>query len=568
MKLFFLSDMPIPSGFGRISGEVFLRLAQRGYEVSGASVLWDGVMPIDAPAGTPFLHRFPFKIAGLAGRDVWSYAGNLIQMAQPDIVVVCQDFPYAQTLYHNCRIDWSKRALLNITPIDGEPINTDWLNLCDDVDATMVISKFGVEAMKRAGKQVELCHPGVDTRTFRPASAEEKTALRAKAGIAPDAFLLGMAAMNQGRKAIPHTIEGFWRFAQDKQNAYLLLDMDKVSGAGWDLPKLAQHIGVPDGRILYKDDLQGKGLNELRDRFVIMDAHSVLSHREGFGLPLLESQACRIPTLAMDWCSGTEIVGENKGFLVKTDSGHRFSTWGNAKDYDPDLNSFVAHLETIYSHPLQAAGIADIGYEWARQQTWDKAADAVEETLIRIYAERQKRGQPITTATIGTASTVRVGDSVDIQPTPVRVETVPEPSAVLEPLVEGSNSGGRREHGIRPARTDWASDDGDSQSEQYAIRQDLQLGGESGNGRPAPIPELGHRSNGELAGAAGQDFFTRLTGEFLTTSGGWLVTPEEQDFLAKRKWNGDAFAKWQRAGRSELTWESGSNGSKASIPAD
>ena len=53
MKIFVLSDMPINSGFGRISGEIFLRLAQRGHEIHAASVLWDGVMPIWYTASLP-----------------------------------------------------------------------------------------------------------------------------------------------------------------------------------------------------------------------------------------------------------------------------------------------------------------------------------------------------------------------------------------------------------------------------------------------------------------------------------------------------------------------------------
>lgn len=505
MRIWFLSDSPIPSGFGRISNEVFLRLAQRGHEVSGASTLWDGVMPLNVPPNIPLLHPYPFRIAGLAGRDLWQYSQNLIGMTQPDIVVCCQDFPYSQTLYYNCRLDWSRHAMVIITPIDGTPIHADWLSLVDDVDATMVISKFGVKAMRDAGKAVNLCHPGVDTKVFRPADASERAALRERGGISPDAFLLGMAAMNQGRKAIPHTVEGFWEFAKDKPNALLYLDMDKVSGAGWDIPKLAKEVGVPEGRILYKEDLLKRGISELRDRFVMMDAHSVLSHREGFGLPLLESMACRVPTLAMDWCSGTEIVGEGRGYLVERAKHHRFSTWGNAQDYDPDLDSFVSHLNKIYHSPLQAQGVADVGYEWAKMQTWDNAATQVENVLLQVYSERQKRnaGQ---SATASATPPVRVGDSAGVQPTPVRLETLQEHHAEPAAVALGSDTGGRREHGIRPDSGNWSADEGDSQSYEYAVRQDEQRGGEDGNGRPVAIPKLGRGSNGGLAGADGVSF--------------------------------------------------------------
>ena len=218
--------------------------------------------------------------------------------------MVIQDFPYAQNLYYNMRLDWSRHAFMVITPIDGEPIYEAWLNTVDDADATMVISEFGVQAMARAGKRVGHCPPGIDATEFYPASEEEKKELRKKASIPDNAFILGMMAMNQGRKDITGTLSGWWEFAKDKSNAYLHLDMDKVSPAGWDIPALMKTKGIPKERVFFKEDLAAKGLGNLRDRYVILDAHSVLSHREGFGLPLIESQACQIPTIAQDYCSG------------------------------------------------------------------------------------------------------------------------------------------------------------------------------------------------------------------------------------------------------------------------
>ena len=516
MKIFILSDAPIPSGFGRISGEVALRLAQRGHQVEMASTLWDGVMPIQAPEGTPLLHKYPFRIAGLAGRDLWTYTANLIGMANPDVVICCQDFPYAQTLYFNCRLDWSRRAFVVITPIDGTPIDEEWLNVVDEADATMVISRFGVEAMRQAGKRVGLCHPGVDSNYFRPASADEKRALRGKAGLADDAFVLGMMAMNQGRKAIPHTVQGWWEFARDKANAYLYLDMDKVGAGGWNIPKLAKEIGIPEGRILYKEEWNARGLTELRDRFCVLDAHSVLSHREGFGLPLVESMACRIPTLAMDYCSGTEIVGGGKGYLVKTGKDFRYGTWGNARDFDPDLEHFVSLLNEIYTHPLRAQGIADVGYEWARAQSWDNAATAVEDTLRAVVEKRGQRGNGVVTNTSRAGATASganadsepvvadgVGDRAGVQSTGVRVETLLEHHAEPAAIAGGSDFDRRRVDGIRPDAAGWAADDGDSQSHEYAVRENGERGSERISGGLAVISEFGHRGPAELAGSNG-----------------------------------------------------------------
>lgn len=435
MKIVALSDSPMNSGFGRISNEVFQRLSWRGHRIHVVSLLWDGI----ATEGDWYSnrqHKYDFQVSGCAGRDIFQYAANIINLANPDVVMSVQDFPYATSLYYNCRVDWSRRAFAFITPIDGEPIFEDWLNLVDEADGAMVISRFGVEAMKRQGKTVGLCAPGTDSRYFKPAKSAEKLALREKAGIPENAFVLGMMAMNQGRKDIPHTLDGFAKFAIDKPNALLLMDMDKANPAGWNIPALAKTKGIPENRILFKEDLMRKGLVELRDRFVILDAHSVLSHREGFGLPLVESQACMIPTIAMDWCSGTEICENGQGYLVRRMPQPRNSTWGNALDYDPDVEHFVQILDTIYRNPIEALAVAKKGYDWSTSRTWDAATDNVEKMLLGVEEKLNAR---------------RERSRAGLRGITASAQTVQNSGNESAGATKGSDSDGRPQPGVRPA---------------------------------------------------------------------------------------------------------------------
>lgn len=484
MKIVALSDSPMQSGFGRISNEVFTRLVQRGHQVHVGSLLWDGVAMVDPGDWFgPVTHKYPFHISGLAGRDIWAYLNNLINLTQPDVVISLQDFPYAQTLYYNCRIDWSRRGFVVITPIDGEPIDEGWLRLVDDVDGTMVISEFGVAAMRRAGKRVGLCPPGIDTKQFYPATPDERKALRAKANIPENAFLVGMMAMNQGRKDIPHTLDGFAEFSKDKPESLLLMDMDAINPAGWNIKYLMKTKGIPEKQVLFREDLQKRGLTNLRDRYVILDAHSVLAHREGFGLPLMESQACKIPSIAMDWCSGTEICGNGQGYLIRRMPQPRNSTWGGALDYDPDVAHFAQTLETIYRHPLQAAAIAERGYEWAKVRSWDKATDNVEELLLEVERKNaSKRG------------------CANLQSATVRSETVPVNGSPSAETPEGGHPDGRQLNGVRPAGTDGTAIQRGAERTEPRVRRQLKQGGVSRQRKVRHVPELGHHSTEPVAG--------------------------------------------------------------------
>ena len=168
--------------------------------------------------------------------------------------------------------------------------------------------------------------------------------------------------------------------------------MDVISGGGWDLEALRREVGLPDGKIFYRSPGMPQGnaaahlcvgsrLPELRERFWLMDVHGVLAYREGFGLPLIEGMACRLPTFALDWCSGTEICSDGRGILVRRQPEMRYGTWGLAQDADPDVDDLVQQLDALYYWPEKRVYMAEQGRSWAVARTWDKTADAVEGVL-------------------------------------------------------------------------------------------------------------------------------------------------------------------------------------------
>lgn len=375
-KIFIFGDVGTPTGFGRIVNEIGTRLVQRKHQVMGAGMYYDGMHP----------HTFPMFIAPLSGHDIWTYVFSLIIETQPEVVITCQDFPYHQQFYHLGRLDFSKFRWIFITPIDGVPIHRDWLSLVDVADGAMTISKFGVNAFKNAGYRVELLQPGINRQEFYPLPNRQE--LRTKAGLTDENFVVGTMCQNQGRKDIPSMLQGFYQFAKDKPEARYVLDMDKISPAGWDILSLVEAMGEKTDKLIFREDLGAKGLTTLNERYNILDVHTVLAHREGYGLPLHEALACKVPSIAMDYCSGTEICGDGKGMLVAPikQKYPRYGTWGNAVDLDPDIDDFVFQLEDLYFHPAKRLAIAEQGYEWAVEQTWDKATDQVEKVMEAALA--------------------------------------------------------------------------------------------------------------------------------------------------------------------------------------
>lgn len=385
-KFLVVSDDGVASGFGRISMEVNTRLMKRGYDIHAASYAYDGLLPAQLN-GT----RLPYHVSAIAGKPNWlEEVLKVANAIQPDVIVSIQDFPYAQQIRQS-PLDWSKYGFIIVTPVDGAPIYPRWIEIAKTADAVMTISDFGVQTFKAQGVQVGLLRPGVDVDYFIRLNDDQRAAIRQRLGITPEAFVVGTCAMNQGRKCIAHMLEAFYRFAQDKPDARYIMDMDKLSPAGYDiLGMLCEPNGWDASKLLFREDCQRLGVLELRDRMNIMDAHMVIAHREGYGLPLVEAQACGVVSMALDYCSGTEICGDGKGVLIKPVAYESYSTWGGAIDKHPDVQGITDQLQHLYDNPDERKAIANKGMKWARKQTWDRAADSVYDVCEKVLTKRRK----------------------------------------------------------------------------------------------------------------------------------------------------------------------------------
>lgn len=392
----------LPTGFGRITREVALHLHQAGYEVIGACVQWDGILPLPQPV--------PFHVCALNGRDhgqgpagFAAVLAQIVQAAQPDVLLSVQDFPYHEALRH-APIDWSVLAHIVITPLDGVPVDTRWLRIAPEFDALLTISEFGVAAFKEQGIRADLCAPGVDPREFYRLPDTQRAALRDQLGLPRDAFVVGVMAMNQGRKDFPTMIAAFAEAFRDVPEAYLYLDCEPVSPVGWDIPNMLLAPNRLDpGRVRFRADAFKAGIGDLNTRYNLLDLHMVIAHREGYGLPHGEALATGCPTIAIDYCSGREIVGDDaRGWLIPATPAHpgAFGTWGGALDYWADLPALEAALREAYDHPSERLARGARGVEWAHsERSWLRASAAVLSVVERVIAQRgpdldAKYGQP------------------------------------------------------------------------------------------------------------------------------------------------------------------------------
>lgn len=366
MRILIFSDCGVPTGYGRIADEVGLRLHARGLNIMGASLPFDGLLPAQTNDGP-----LPYWVAALGGKPSWhGELLKILQVTKPDMVIGIQDMPYLEQL-SEMPYDWSSTRLILVSPVDGVPIFPSWVRTAKRADAFFSISHFGVEAYKHAGVHGTLpLIPGVNPNTFFKQPAAKRASSREVMGFDNKTFVLGTMAMNQGRKCISLMLKAFFNLVEryPGMNIRYHLDMDAVSPAGWNIPELCEQYSWDAKRLSFRGDVKELALE---DRYNMLDAHMVIAHREGYGLPLVEAMACGVPSIALDYCSGTEIVGDGKGVLIPSIDYSVPGTWGGAEDRFPVMRVLEDALLRLYEDVPYRTEVADAGCAWAQTQTWD-----------------------------------------------------------------------------------------------------------------------------------------------------------------------------------------------------
>jgi glycosyltransferase involved in cell wall biosynthesis len=223
--------------------------------------------------------------------------------------------------------------------------------------AIITVSEYSRRDLLRHGldpAKVFVVYNGVDARRFFPLPRVERPQI-----------VIGYLASLARRKRVDRLLQAYGLLRRRTDKVRLV-----IGGSGpllGELKTLAAELDLKD--VEFRGFVPDDGLNEFYNG---LDIFAFPSDYEGFGLPLLEAMACKVPVVATNLSSHPEIVGD-AGVLV-----------------EPDPQSLADGLMRLVEDPALRQDLAARGHARSGQFTWERCAEETMAVYGKVRDLRKK----------------------------------------------------------------------------------------------------------------------------------------------------------------------------------
>jgi FkbM family methyltransferase len=304
----------VPSGYGTQCALWAPRLASLGHDVAvsayfglrGGMLEWRG-LPVYPSGQAPY------------GGDV---VGMHARHFAADLVLLLADL---WCVPHETLTGLNVAAWM---PIDCEPMGMMDAGRLKAYGGAIPVamSRFGEKQLTDAGFDPVFYVPhGIDTSVFRP--PEDRRGLREAMGVdGKFVIFMNAANMDKQRKAFPEQVAAFARLHARHPDTLLILHTITETSFGVDVQEVVSRAGVADAVKFSSQYLMTAGLVDqdmLAASYGAADLVTSCSYGEGFGLPIVEAQACfpaETPISAANVVTGMERV--YTGELIRIEAGN------------------------------------------------------------------------------------------------------------------------------------------------------------------------------------------------------------------------------------------------------
>lgn len=219
--------------------------------------------------------------------------------------------------------------------------------LLRDGDAFVAMSRAIEDEFLGAGvprEKIALIPHGVDTRRFRPASPDERAALRRRLGLPIDGRIIIYTGRLLRGKGLEGLLSAFTRIAAATPSAHLAI---VGSGEGHLSVEPALHaLGAAEGlagRVTFAGRVDG-----VEDWLRAADVFAFPSLYEALGIALIEAAACGLPAVASRTGGIVDVVDDKRsGILVEPGDADELSAALHRLVSDPGLAAAMGEAARV-----------------------------------------------------------------------------------------------------------------------------------------------------------------------------------------------------------------------------
>ena len=339
-----------PSGYGQEMDELAPLIRDEGYPLAlicfygleGNKVMLEG-RHHDIP-------MYP-KIASVWGDDAMV---NHQKDFNADVIFTFQDIWTLDT-----RALDNLKCWVALVPIDHNPVPPAIFERLKHAYRVVTYSKFGHDELQRQGMHSTYIQHTVDTNIYKP--LQDKSEIRKKIGIPEDIFLFGMVSANKDnppRKSFQEVMDAFKLFHDKHPKSGLYLHTMFEQSGGFPIAEYAKVLKIQDFiyhvqpyEYLFKIDKEG-----MANIYNTFDCLLCPSTNEGFGLPIIEAQACSIPVITNDFTSTPELIIEGETGFKCDVLYHRFTPLLSFIGI-PDVKSIYNCMEKMFNADRVKMGV-------------------------------------------------------------------------------------------------------------------------------------------------------------------------------------------------------------------
>jgi len=278
-------------------------------------------------------------------------------------------------------------------PIDHDPPMKEVLDRLVLSKMPLAMSKFAAKKMTENGMQPWYLPHCTDTSIYKPLIHSNPVFEKEK-------FVVGMVAANMSirndRKGFVPAIRTFAKFEKNHPDALLYVHTNpfKIPGESQDLFKLAIACGTTFARPDPRGLELGIAPQELCEIYNGFDVLLMPSKGEGFGIPLIEAQACGVPVITTDFSATAELGGN--GWLIppKNLEWSGGDSWMANPDEDAILDALEEAYEMKHSQPDKWVDKKMAAHEFAQQYDVNSVAEKYLVPLLDAVRKAPVKASP------------------------------------------------------------------------------------------------------------------------------------------------------------------------------